>query len=83
MAGSPARRRGHFLLRGQKKVTKEEALNRLHAVLTTEGRRSGDARAVAQVLTAFVNVSRLPKGSVTDKSREPQGVSWMPGRAWP
>jgi len=27
-AGSPARRRGNFLLRGQKKVTKEEALNR-------------------------------------------------------
>jgi hypothetical protein len=27
-AGSPARRRGNFLLRRQKKVTKEEALNR-------------------------------------------------------
>src|SRR4051812_4751368 len=30
-AGSPARRRGNFLLRGQKKVTKEEALNRTRA----------------------------------------------------
>jgi hypothetical protein len=30
-AGSPARRRGNFLLRGQKKVTKEEALNRTPA----------------------------------------------------
>ena len=27
-AGSPPRRAGNFLLRGQKKVTKEEALNR-------------------------------------------------------
>ena len=32
-AGSPARRRGNFLLRGQKKVTKEEALNRTPAPL--------------------------------------------------
>ena len=31
IAGSPARRRGNFLLRGQKKVTKEEALNRTRA----------------------------------------------------
>jgi hypothetical protein len=30
-AGSPARRRGNFLLRGQKKVTKEKALNRIPA----------------------------------------------------
>jgi hypothetical protein len=30
-AGSPARQRGNFLLRGQKKVTKEEALNRTRA----------------------------------------------------
>jgi hypothetical protein len=31
IAGSPARLRGNFLLRGQKKVTKEEALNRTPA----------------------------------------------------
>ena len=31
VAGSPARQRGNFLLRGQKKVTKEEALNRTPA----------------------------------------------------
>ena len=31
IAGSPARRRGNFLLRGQKKVTKEKALNRTPA----------------------------------------------------
>ncbi len=31
IAGSPARRRGNFLLRGQKKVTKEKALNRTRA----------------------------------------------------
>ena len=31
IAGSPARHRGNFLLRGQKKVTKEEALNRTPA----------------------------------------------------
>jgi hypothetical protein len=31
IAGSPARQRGNFLLRGQKKVTKEEALNRTPA----------------------------------------------------
>jgi len=31
IAGSPSRRPGNFLLRGQKKVTKEEALNRTRA----------------------------------------------------
>jgi len=31
IAGSPPRRAGNFLLRGQKKVTKEEALNRTRA----------------------------------------------------
>jgi len=31
IAGSPARQRGNFLLRGQKKVTKEKALNRTPA----------------------------------------------------
>ena len=31
IAGSPSRRPGNFLLRGQKKVTKEEALNRTPA----------------------------------------------------
>jgi hypothetical protein len=31
VAGSPSRRPGNFLLRGQKKVTKEEALNRTRA----------------------------------------------------
>jgi hypothetical protein len=33
IAGSPSRRPGNFLLRGQKKVTKEEALNRTPAPL--------------------------------------------------
>ena len=33
LAGSPARRRGNFLLRRQKKVTKEEALNRTRPAL--------------------------------------------------
>ena len=44
-AGSPARRRGNFLLRGQKKVTKEEALNR------TRPRRRQERRAKTTVGT--------------------------------
>ena len=39
IAGSPSRRPGNFLLRGQKKVTKEEALNR------TPARRRHERRA--------------------------------------
>jgi hypothetical protein len=42
IAGSPSRRPGNFLLRGQKKVTKEEALNR------TPSRRREQPRARTQ-----------------------------------
>jgi SAM-dependent methyltransferase len=35
-----------------------------------------------QVLIAVVNVSLLPKGSFTDISRVPHGISSMPGRAY-
>ena len=45
-AGSPARRRGNFLLRGQKKVTKEEALNRTPAPRRHERR----AKTIDRVL---------------------------------
>jgi hypothetical protein len=56
-AGSPARRRGNFLLRGQKKVTKEEALNRIpapHALAAPCNSRTASAQ------TRPAALSRLP-----------------------
>jgi len=57
-AGSPPRRAGNFLLRGQKKVTKEEALNRTrapHARTASCNSRS----AAAQTRTAALSLLSL------------------------
>ena len=54
IAGSPARRRGNFLLRGQKKVTKEEALNRNpapHAQAASCNSRTAAAQTRAAALS--------------------------------
>ena len=42
----------------------------------------GKVHAPCQVLMALVNVNRLPKGSATDMSLVPQGISSIPGRAY-
>jgi len=82
IAGSPARRRGNVLLRGQKKVTKEEALNRTpapHAQAAPCNGRSanGQTRAAALSLLSLspasliAAVGRLTRGC-TPCSREMQ-----------
>lgn len=44
-------------------------------------RMAGQDARTGQVLMALVNVSRFPKGSVTVKSRVPQGICCTSGRA--
>ncbi len=55
VAGSPARRRGNFLLRGQKKVTKEEALNRTRARRRDERRAKWSSGNSTQKRTAALS----------------------------
>jgi hypothetical protein len=42
----------------------------------------GGLNLACQVVIALVNVNRLPKGSATDTSLLPQGISSIPGRAY-
>jgi len=80
IAGSPSRRPGNFLLRGQKKVTKEEALNRTpaphaRAAPCNSRRVSGQTRPAALSLLSLSPASliatsaRLTRGC-TPCSRE-------------
>ena len=62
IAGSPARRRGNFLLRRQKKVTKEEALNR------TRPARSQSAQNDLQPLHANTRPAALSLLSLSPAS---------------
>ena len=83
VAGSPARRRGNFgfaetfgfLLRGQKKVTKEEALNRTpapHARATP----CNSQRAFAQTRPAALSLLSLsPAPSITPLARLTRGCT--------
>ena len=61
IAGSPARRRGNFLLRGQKKVTKEEALNRTRAP-HARAAPCNSRKAVAQKRTAALSRQTCDEG---------------------
>ncbi len=85
-AGSPARRRGNFLLRGQKKVTKEEALNRTrapHARAAPCNSRSlrGTTRAAALSLLSlspaplFAASARLTRGCTPGSRETPKTAS--------
>jgi hypothetical protein len=71
IAGSPSRRPGNFLLRGQKKVTKEEALNRIpapHAQAAPCNSRAvgGQTRPAALSLLSLSPALRLaPAGRLT------------------
>jgi hypothetical protein len=62
IAGSPARRRGNFLLRGQKKVTKEKALNRTPAP-TACGTQDNDPPMYATRRPASLSPLSLSPGS--------------------
>jgi hypothetical protein len=63
VAGSPSRRPGNFLLRDQKKVTKEEALNRTRAsqALSTQG---NDSPLPANTRTAALSLLSLSPASL-------------------
>jgi len=81
-AGSPPRRAGNFLLRGQKKVTKEEALNRTrapHARTASCNSRSAAAqtRAAARSLLSLspepfiASAARLTRGCTPCSRKQP------------
>ena len=91
IAGSPSRRPGNFLLRGQKKVTKEEALNRTPApraqAAPCDSRSvSGQKRAAALSLLSLspapsiAAAGRLTRGC-TPSSREMQKTASLGRRA--
>ncbi len=75
IAGSPSRRPGNFLLRGQKKVTKEEALNRTpapHARATPRNSRSANG----QTRTAALSLLSLsPAPSIAPAARLTRGCT--------
>jgi hypothetical protein len=62
IAGSPSRRPGNFLLRGQKKVTKEEALNRTPAP-HARAAPCNSRMAAAQTRTAALSLLSLSPAS--------------------
>ncbi len=65
LAGSPARRRGNFLLRGQKKVTKEEALNR------TRAPRGSNAACNRQTQHAPMRTAALSRLTFDERASSP------------
>jgi hypothetical protein len=75
IAGSPARRRGNFLLRGQKKVTKEEALNRTPASLAHAAQDNGQTAAGTTRTAALSPLSLSPAPSCAPAARLPRGCT--------
>jgi hypothetical protein len=75
IAGSPARRRGNFLLRGQKKVTKEKALNRTPA---PQAKQSARKQTPHQAKTRPASLSLLslsPAPSIAPPARLTRGCT--------
>ena len=69
IAGSPARQRGNFLLRGQKKVTKEEALNRTRASRARVAPRNSRSVTGQTRPAALSLLSLSPAPSITPPAR--------------
>jgi hypothetical protein len=69
IAGSPARRRGNFLLRGQKKVTKEEALNRTPVPLARAAPCNSQTASGQTRPAALSLLSLSPAPSITPPAR--------------
>ncbi len=75
IAGSPSRRPGNFLLRGQKKVTKEEALNRTPAPCARAAPCNGHS-ASGQTRTAALSLLSLsPAPSIAALARLTRGCT--------
>jgi hypothetical protein len=75
IAGSPSRRPGNFLLRGQKKVTKEEALNRTRAP-HARAASCNSRMAAAQTRTAALSLLSLsPAPSLAPAGRPTRGCT--------
>jgi hypothetical protein len=75
IAGSPDRRRGNFLLRGQKKVTKEKALNRTPA---PKAKQSARKQTLHQAKTRAASLSLLslsPAPSIAPPARLTRGCT--------
>jgi hypothetical protein len=75
IAGSPARRRGNFLLRGQKKVTKEEALNRTPAPPAHAAQDNGQTAAGTTRPAALSLLSLSPAPSIAPAGRLTRGCT--------
>jgi hypothetical protein len=75
IAGSPARRRGNFLLRGQKKVTKEEALNRTPAPLARAAPCNSRTAAAHMRPAALSLLSLSPAPSLAPAARLTRGCT--------
>jgi hypothetical protein len=74
-AGSPARRRGNFLLRGQKKVTKEKALNRTPAPQATNSARKQTPRDATTRPASLSLLSLSPAPSIAPPVRLTRGCT--------
>ncbi|MDR7299043.1 hypothetical protein J2X16_004411 [Pelomonas aquatica] len=75
IAGSPARRRGNFLLRGQKKVTKEEALNRTRASRTRVAPRNSRSVTGQTRPAALSLLSLSPASLIATSARLTRGCT--------
>ncbi len=86
IAGSPARRRGNFLLRGQKKVTKEKALNRIPApqaratpcnsrTVTAQTRPAALSRLSLSPASSTTPPARLTRGCTPCSPEQPNAAS--------
>jgi hypothetical protein len=75
IAGSPSRRPGNFLLRGQKKVTKEEALNRTPELLAQAGPRDSQWAAAHTRTAALSLLSLSPAPRIAPAARLTRGCT--------
>jgi hypothetical protein len=75
IAGSPARQRGNFLLRGQKKVTKEEALNRTPAPRASNAQHDNRSAGGQTRAAALSLLSLSPAPSIAPPARLTRGCT--------
>ena len=75
IAGSPSRRPGNFLLRGQKKVTKEEALNRTRAPLALAAHCDSQSLCATKRPAALSLLSLSPAPLIATKGRLTRGCT--------
>ena len=75
IAGGPSRRPGNFLLRGQKKVTKEEALNRTRAPLALPAHCDNRSLSAPKRPASLSLLSLSPAPSIAPTGRLTRGCT--------